>query len=537
MWTRFIQTVSRSMRYATLRPYGDRLLSEAAAFWIFCVRLAMWLMATSEGVSWAYAAYFLATDWRWTSAVFAFVAIASVVWLMDASLMVSDRWSPPRKVPSPTGRWLMGGALPGTGAAVRIAVVAASIYITAPFMAQLMFKGDIDRALQQERAGLVAAKLDELLLPLNAREVQLVTMIDDARARLDDEVAGVGPSGRHGFGVAAEQVRQSIAAWQLEREEVHQRRATLEQQFRAPDIEALAAQYNLRLPGNTFQERGRILAELENVNFEKTELAVKAFLSFLFVSLMLLKWLQPRSVVVYYSEELQAAFVASTNLSASNTLSPLVCPLESREALEFEKWYLNRFRRSQETADARAASEQLALRLLALDDVQRAIDIEVGAVKAERKEILERHNAASMAVEELEQLSQTLDQARKHTEHRSAQIERTLKQGAGHHSTAVLASALESCAADAAQMTARYTDLATKKVRARLDLSEVTAQVDENHRKLATLKSSRAEAESERATVRAAFFAQLQFQRAYQQPSPKNGMPGEGDRGGQGRVM
>ena len=45
--------LSRALRYPSLRPYGDSLLTPAGAFWIFAVRLAVVLMASTEAFGWS----------------------------------------------------------------------------------------------------------------------------------------------------------------------------------------------------------------------------------------------------------------------------------------------------------------------------------------------------------------------------------------------------------------------------------------------------------------------------------------------------
>lgn len=335
-------------RYLSLRPYGDSLLTPAAAFWIFAVRIAILLMAAAEAMAWSYAAFYLATGGaRWAAGIGAFIFTFATVCLIDASLMTLDRWA--RKydhritLEEPPHRWDRLRDVLSIG--TRVALIALSMYITAPFLAQLMFNDDIERALRDERTAIRANARQWLLDPPRVRAESLQKQLDERRAALDAEVAGGGLSGRYGDGVAARQIRATIETLTKEHASVvaeHQRLAT---EFDGMSDEALAARFNLALPGDSFQERARVLANIKGQNYVLTERAVQAFLGFLFFALILLKLFEPRSVKVYFSERLQglwrqyqgglfdAQLDPAERSNGSATMSPL----------RFEDWCLSTY--------------------------------------------------------------------------------------------------------------------------------------------------------------------------------------------------
>lgn len=72
------------VRYVSLKPYGDSLLTPAGAFWIFAVRIAILLMASAEAMAWSYAAFFLATGGvRWAAGIGAFLFTFATVCLIS----------------------------------------------------------------------------------------------------------------------------------------------------------------------------------------------------------------------------------------------------------------------------------------------------------------------------------------------------------------------------------------------------------------------------------------------------------------------
>jgi hypothetical protein len=299
------------VRYLALKPYGNSLLSPAGAFWIFAVRIAILLMASAEALSWSYAAFYLATGGlRWAAGLGAFVFTFLTVCLIDASLMTLDRWARRHDhritLETPPKWWERGRDLFSIG--TRVGLVALSMYITAPFLTQLMFNDDIERALADERTAIRVKTREALLEPISKRSATLQSQMDDRRAALDAEVAGAGVSGRYGDGVAARQIRASIATLEQEKAAVDAEHKRLSSEFDALNDEQMAERYNVALPGESFQERARALVTIRNDSYRLTERAVQSFLAFLFASLVLLKLFEPRSVQVYFSERLQGLY-------------------------------------------------------------------------------------------------------------------------------------------------------------------------------------------------------------------------------------
>ncbi|MBK1632518.1 hypothetical protein CKO31_17570 [Thiohalocapsa halophila] len=133
----------------TLRPYGRSLLTPAAGVWLGSAWVVILLMASIEGFVWGAVGASLvpsAAPWlRLPVAVFMFALLFAVVWIVDASLIMSERPSFARRRRhamderggiGPVVRWYVG-------IAVRIAIVAISLYVTAPFIEKLIRADDI----------------------------------------------------------------------------------------------------------------------------------------------------------------------------------------------------------------------------------------------------------------------------------------------------------------------------------------------------------------------------------------------------------
>ena len=176
----------RLIDHLRLRPYGDSLLSPAAAAWIGSARILILLMASIEGFVWGAVGFSLvpaATAWLGPPvALFLFALMFSVIWIIDASLIMSEKPSLQAQ-PSQQGlgslgpllRWLLG-------LLVRVAIVAISLYVTAPFIEKLIRADDIAAWHQSQ----VERYFDQRARSLNAQvETRLAQRETGYRARIE----------------------------------------------------------------------------------------------------------------------------------------------------------------------------------------------------------------------------------------------------------------------------------------------------------------------------------------------------------------
>lgn len=137
----------RLIDYLRLKPYGNALLTPAAAAWIGSARVLVLLMASIEGFVWgAVGLSMVPKETAWLGppvGLFLFALMFAVIWILDASLVMSEK---------PSGKLLSSDkGLAGTGRRlrwlsgllVRVAIVAISLYVTAPFIEKLIRADDI----------------------------------------------------------------------------------------------------------------------------------------------------------------------------------------------------------------------------------------------------------------------------------------------------------------------------------------------------------------------------------------------------------
>ena len=206
--------------YLTLRPYGRSMLTPAVAVWLGFAWTLIFLMASIEAVVWGIVGASIvphATPWlKPVAAAFMFVLMLAVVWIVDASLIMSERPALVR-TPGELGRQGASALLRWTvGLLARVAIVAVSLYVTAPFLAKVIRADDIERWHR--------ANVEQYFV---AREATLQAQIQQRAEQLRAE-----------YQARAEVLESRIArlteSLQLEKD----RRGTIEAEF-APEIEVL----------------------------------------------------------------------------------------------------------------------------------------------------------------------------------------------------------------------------------------------------------------------------------------------------------
>lgn len=204
-----------------LRPYGDSMLTPAVQVWLAFAWAIILLMATIEGLVWGLVgSTIVPQESAWLKpfiGALLFAVIFGVVWVIDASLIMSERpvvrarrWDPgANQGLGALLRWLFGFV-------ARLAIVALSLYVTAPFLGKLIRADDIEVYHQQQVERYFAEREAQLKSQIAARTAQIE---ETYRARIE-------PIKRE-----IEQLSEVLAAERA-------RRAAIESEY-APEIEVL----------------------------------------------------------------------------------------------------------------------------------------------------------------------------------------------------------------------------------------------------------------------------------------------------------
>jgi len=400
-----MQSLSKHLDF---RPHGDRLLTSSAGFWLFSARILVFAMATSEAVAWGYLGFILSDGpLRWLSAAFTGITIFLVVWMIDVSLITMDRaW--PEHARAILGKqteenrrvrdWMTFG--------LRIALLVGSLTITAPYLAQLVFYRDI----QQFNEGLAAARIDSARTRLEQQfaqaEAQKARLIASAREAYEREIAGKGPSGRYGDGPTAQAMQRTVTSLETEGEGLARQRqreiARFDALTRNPELNRgqLATRYNLMIPTQTILGNNAVLQELrKRPEHQQTELAIKAFLAFIFAGLLLLKLFEPYSVKLYFSEVLQQEYDRYRAGAFDDALPPMERSSSTKGEIAPQRLYtfLATVWFPAEESQAKITA-QLAAAAGAIEAVQRVRDTAGQELKRRKDEVTRLTTALDEAV-------------------------------------------------------------------------------------------------------------------------------------------
>lgn len=310
--------MSSLLRHFQLQPHGRDLLTPSAEFWLFSARAIITVMAVTEMLAWGYlGSLFGEGQARWFSAAFVGGAVFVVVWMIDASLVTLDRaWrehaialghqkalSKERAVPL----WLTLG--------LRVALLFGSLYITSPYLAQIVFVRDIQRINDTEATSNLENVRTSIAERYKAQLSDVVIALQQREEKLNLEVAGKGLSGVPGRGAATKaledqvaELRKDVAALQQKRDAELAALDALTGDWQT-NRDRLQANYNVQLPRASVSQNSKALDVLrQRPENQATELAIKAFLAFIFVGLLLLKMFEPSSVRLYMSDVLQQEY-------------------------------------------------------------------------------------------------------------------------------------------------------------------------------------------------------------------------------------
>jgi hypothetical protein len=307
-------------RHLQFQPHGRNLLTQSADFWLISVRVLVFAMALAEAISWGYLGWlFSEGPQRWVSAAFVSATIFFVVWMVDLSLVTLDRaWSDHAKniLGEPPESASRRRFRDGFTFLFRVALLAGSLYITAPYLAQIVFSNEIAQFTDAEAAQAINDTRVALNQKFDAEISQKNQQIGNKREQYQAETAGKGLSGRYGEGPAAKAMLTDAQRLERERDVLLQEKEKALAEYNGLTAdwrnhrEELASSYNVQLPKASILQNRKALEELrKRPENRQTELAIKAFLAFIFGGLLLLKLFEPSSVRLYMSEVLQQEYL------------------------------------------------------------------------------------------------------------------------------------------------------------------------------------------------------------------------------------
>ncbi|HEY2289647.1 MAG TPA: hypothetical protein VGM86_02990 [Thermoanaerobaculia bacterium] len=369
----------------TLKPHGDNLCGLKAEMWLLLLRGSVLLIAGCEAAAWGFIGYLMAEATHpWVAAVLIGGAVGCLIGGLDAAFVMID-FSQIRRVAIPAtnsddssrvhrllsylGRNVTKAHF---GAIARMVMVAVSLMITAPFLAQLLFSRDIAARQQSINNKALAAARAAIATRYQQQEQTLqeqLRRLEDNRSR---EIAGRGLSRRFGVGPVTKSLTAQIGTLREQIDALERQSADDLLRFDHADAQTLARQYNVSLTSDGIVARFEALRGMEKIpGFRWTENAFRILLAGFFFGLIIFKWYEPHALEIYFNEKLQNAF---EDFQAGRydqfLVDPQLAPRGKISPFLFEKWYYDSIK-------VREDSQKLKDRLVAI--TARQNDFELAA--------------------------------------------------------------------------------------------------------------------------------------------------------------
>jgi hypothetical protein len=158
LFTQSMLFSGRFWHYLWLRPYGNNMLTPAVAIWLIFAWIIIGLMASLEGIVWGFVGASIVPvempALRPVAGVFMFLLMFAIIWIVDASFIMSERPVQRRNAPHQADHGFWHGSIAQLrwilGVLIRVAIVAVSLYVTAPFLDKLIRADDIKSYHQQQ---------------------------------------------------------------------------------------------------------------------------------------------------------------------------------------------------------------------------------------------------------------------------------------------------------------------------------------------------------------------------------------------------
>ena len=317
LWAKFCYSL-------TLRPNGSDLLTRSGLAYLVAMSIIMFFVALAEGTAWGYLGSTFTTHYPIVGWLGMGIFVFGVMWFFDRSLVTADlierehrctlEGTPLPPKPQTFGQHLSNLLIQTwhlKGFLLRIGVAALSLYVTAPYMTQIVFKADIENGMQASFQQAVMSYKNTIVKQFNEKIIATEQKIDINNNKLQAEISGgkSSLSGRYGFGASAKAIQTELNDLKNQHVSLVNVRdhkvSAIEQAIQQGNYPALQA-LGIRIDKDSPVFRNQEVAKLKhNPAFRETELRVWALLIILAIALFSLKLMQPRALKLYYSSRLQ----------------------------------------------------------------------------------------------------------------------------------------------------------------------------------------------------------------------------------------
>ena len=302
--------------FFTLKTYHNNLLTSGGSTYLTVVSFIMILAAFSEAFAWG----FLGSTFTPETPLIGWIGLGSFVfllmWFFDRSLASADLLKNEHKntlngedKPKQSFKNTLHNSFPFI---IRFGIVILSLYITAPFLTQLVFKADIENKMHEQYKNNVALAREHGLKKRDNEISKLEQNINATNDKLQKEIGGKSGTG-YGYGLVSASIQKQLDTFALDLKNARYERDTFLTKFdQAVDRghEEELKKYGITITKDSPIFRQKAIDDFKKEPaFQQTDRAVHIFLFILGFILISAKWMQPRTLQMYFSSRLQEKWV------------------------------------------------------------------------------------------------------------------------------------------------------------------------------------------------------------------------------------
>lgn len=305
--------------FLTFKIYQGNLLTAGGANYLTVISVIVFLAALSEGFAWGHFGSTFTPDNPYLGGTVLGLFIFMLFWFFDRTMVTQDMMTEEH------AKTLDGEEYtpnfwekykPYFVFMARLGIVITSLYITAPFLTQLVFKTDIQNEMAIQYQNSINQAKDETLGKIEGKINEQQTYIQTLHDKLQNEIAGKKGS-KYGKGPVAQSIQQEIDEANTHLDELKTNfdndKLKLETAIANNDEQALKSFGILMVKDSPIFRENAINKFKQEPAFKNTQYAVDGFLILVGVILILSKLLQPKSLKMYYSSKLQEAWSSYIN--------------------------------------------------------------------------------------------------------------------------------------------------------------------------------------------------------------------------------
>lgn len=305
--------------FLTFKTYQNNLLTSGGANYLTVISVIVSLAALSEAFAWGHFGSAFTPDNPYLGGIVLGVFIFLLFWFFDRTMVTQDMMTEEHAktlngddyTPSIWER-----CKPYVIFTVRLGIVVTSLYITAPFLTQLVFKTDIQNEMAIQYQNSINQAKDETLGKIEQKINEQQAYIQTLHDKLQNEIAGKKGS-KYGKGPVAQSIQQEIDEANIQLDELkinfENDKLKLETAVANNDEKILNSFGILMVKDSPIFRENAINKFRQETAFKNTQYAVDGFLILVGVILILSKILQPKSLKMYYSSRLQEAWASYAN--------------------------------------------------------------------------------------------------------------------------------------------------------------------------------------------------------------------------------